>query len=54
MIKIYGKSLEDYKKNDKDGAFGYALDLGIMIVVGFAVALPVCLFFGMIADLISK
>jgi hypothetical protein len=33
MITIYGKTLEDYKRNDPDGASGYWMALGMMCLV---------------------
>lgn len=32
-MKIYGRSLEDYKRSDPDGAMGYWMDLFVVVTV---------------------
>ena len=43
MIKIYGRSLEDYKRGDPQGAAGYWADLGFigMVALGGPITLTV-------------
>lgn len=39
-MTIYGKTLEDYKRNDPDGAFGYWLDAMMVGLVVMCVSCP--------------
>jgi hypothetical protein len=48
-MKLYGKSMEDYKRSDPDGAFGYWMDLMMISLISIGCLSPFVLVIGYFA-----